>query len=78
MKIQVEDATLLYLEHRSYIGRQTQVSYGKAIDDLCRDFQGLLREHQKLLGNYKNLLDRLTVKATEEAKAKSHQPAARS
>jgi hypothetical protein len=59
MKIQVEDVTLLYLEHRSCVGRQTQVSYGKAIDDLCRDFQDLLKEHQRLLGNYKNLLDRV-------------------
>jgi hypothetical protein len=60
MKIQVEETTLLYLEHRSYVGRQTQVSYGKAIDDLCRDFQGLLKEHQRLLGHYKNLIDRVT------------------
>ncbi len=30
MKIQVEDATLLYLEHRSYIGRQTQVRLARS------------------------------------------------
>ena len=68
MKIQVEDATLLYLEHRSYVDRQTQVSYGKAIDDLCRDFQGLLKEHQRLLGNYKNLLDMFIAKDAMDAK----------
>ena len=65
LKVQVADATLTYLEHRSYVGPQAQVGYGKAIDDLCRDFQGLLREHQQLLGNYRNLLDKYsTARAT--------------
>ena len=61
IKMQVEDATLQYLEHRSYVGQRTQVGYGKAIDDLCRDFQHLLKEHQQLLGNYKNLLDKYSA-----------------
>jgi hypothetical protein len=61
LKIQVADTTLTYLEHRSYVGQQTQVGYGKAIDDLCRDFQGLLREHQQLLSNYRNLLDKYSA-----------------
>lgn len=61
LKIQVADATLTYLEHRSYVGQQTHVGYGKAVDDLCRDFQGLLREHQQLLSNYRNLLDKYST-----------------
>jgi hypothetical protein len=58
LKVQVEDTTLMYLEHRSFIGHKTQVGYGKAVDDLCHDFQALLKEHGQLLHSYKQLLER--------------------
>jgi len=58
IKLQIEDDTLIFLEHRSFIGAKTQVGYGKAVDDLCRDFQGLLREYARLLHSHKQLLDK--------------------
>jgi len=58
IRLQVEDDTLIFLEHRSFIGTRTQVGYGKAVDDLCRDFQGLLKEHARLLHHHKELLDK--------------------
>ena len=57
IKLQVSDDTLIFLEQRSYAGSKRQVGYGKAIDDLCHDFQSILREHAQLLHNYKQLLE---------------------
>ena len=61
IKLQIEDDTLIFLEHRSFVGARTQVGYGKAVDDLCRDFQGLLREHARLLHHHKQLLDKYSM-----------------
>jgi len=61
IKLQVEDDTLIFLEHRSFIGHKRQVGYGKAVDDLCRDFQGLLSEHARLLRNYQQLLGKYSA-----------------
>lgn len=58
IKLQVSDDTLIFLEHRSYVTSKSQVGYGKAIDDLCHDFQSILKEHAQLLYNYKQLLER--------------------
>ena len=61
IKLQVTDDTLTFLEHRSYVSNQRQVGYGHAIDDLCRDFQTILKEHAQLLHNYKELLERYSA-----------------
>lgn len=61
IKLQVTDDTLIFLEHRSYVNNRSQVGYGKAIDDLCHDFQSILKEHAQLLYNYKQLLERYSA-----------------
>ena len=67
IKLQVADDTLIFLEHRSYVGSRRQVGYGQAVDDLCRDFQAILKEHAQLLHNYKQLLERYSAVYEQEA-----------
>ena len=56
IKFQIEDSTLIFLEKRSMLRHSTQVGYGRAIADLCRDFQTLSQERRRLLEDYTRLL----------------------
>lgn len=75
IKLQVSDDTLVFLEHRSYVSNQSQVGYGKAVDDLCQDFQSILREHAQLLYNYKQLLERYSAVLSSQERSVMNRPA---
>jgi len=70
--LQVSYDALIFLERRSYVSTRSQVGYGKAIDDLCHDFQSILKEHAQLLHNYKELLERYGA-TFEQPRATGHE-----
>ena len=75
IKLQVTDDTLIFLEHRSCVSNKRQVGYGQAVDDLCRDFQSILKEHAQLLCNYKQLLERYSAVFERPKRSVMNRPA---